>query len=477
MIDLHLHKKQGEAIRSKATELLFGGAAGPGKSHFLRISALRWCLNVPGIQVYLFRRTLPDLKANHMRGPTSFPILLEPWIDAGEVKYNAQDNEYRFTNGSSLKLAHCQYESDVEKYQGAEIHVLLIDELTHFTEYQYTFLRSRVRCIGLTVPDKYRERLPRIECASNPGSVGHAWVKRMFQPGIKDGAAWQTPATDGGMVRQYIPARLVDNPTLMRDDPAYLQRLEGLGNPELIRAMREGDWDIVAGQAFECLRRDLHSFKPFAIPAHWTRFRAFDWGSSKPFSVGWYAVSDGSDVRFPRGALLRYREWYGWNGSPDQGARMESVEVADGIKARETADEKISHGIADPAIFNKHDGPSIAEKMGARGVIWIRGDNDRHLGYVELRGRLRGEDDRPLLFISEACTQFWRTMPDLVMDAHDPEDIDTTQEDHIADEVRYACMSRPWVNRKADSGKGPADRWHTAFDKARGGGSNDWKTT
>src|SRR3990167_5018913 len=287
---LTLQPKQGVAFQTEATEVLYGGAAGGGKSYLLRASAIRWCAEVPGIQVYMFRRTLPDLRDNHLRGPTSFHAMLAPYTENGAVKYRAVENEFEFWNGAVLHLCYCDSENDVEKYRGAEIHVLIPDELTHFSEYQYRFLRSRVRIAGLKVPPKYVKRLPRIEAASNPGSIGHAWVKRTFISPKPAHEIWRTQAEEGGMLRQFIPARLADNPYLTRDDPQYADRLRGLGADNLVRAMLEGDWNLIAGQAYEKLRLDTHCLEPFVIPAHWGRYRSVDWGSTHPFSVGWWAV-------------------------------------------------------------------------------------------------------------------------------------------------------------------------------------------
>src|SRR3990167_3510421 len=162
---LKLEPKQTLAFTTEATEVLYGGAAGGGKSYLLRASAIRWCAEIAGIQVYLFRRTLPDLRDNHLRGPTSFHVLLSEHLSSGHVKYRSVENEFEFWNGSILHLCYCDSENDVEKYRGAEIHVLLMDELVHFSDYQYRFLRSRVRIAGLKVPPQYKTRLPRIESA------------------------------------------------------------------------------------------------------------------------------------------------------------------------------------------------------------------------------------------------------------------------------------------------------------------------
>ena len=449
---IQLEPKQGMAFLTEATEVLYGGAAGGGKSYLGRVSAIRWCVEVPGIQVYLFRRTLPDLRDNHLRGPTNFHVMLQVYTDGGHVKYRAVENEFEFWNGSVLHLCYCDTENDVEKYRGAEIHVLMMDELTHFTEYQYRFLRSRVRVAGLKIPEGYKKRLPRVECASNPGSIGHAWVKRTFispKPALQ---VWKTSAEEGGMLRQFIPARLADNPHLTKDDPAYADRLRGLGADSLVRAMLDGDWDIIAGAAFEKLRREVHCVEPLEPPEDWLCFGSLDWGSSKPFSFGLWTVANGNmlaDGRlYRRGAMIRFNEVYGWNGKPDEGLRKEATEVADMIKAR-IGTRRLAYIAADPSMWKVDGGPSIAETMLRRGVVLRKADHNRLTGYVEVRQRIAGDGDGPMLYATKNChAGFWRTMPDIVLDEDHPEDVDTDQEDHCYDEVRYACVSRPWAAAK-----------------------------
>jgi hypothetical protein len=477
-LEIRLEPKQGLAFNTSATEVLYGGAAGGMKSFYLRASAIRWCGEVPGIQVYFFRRTLPDLRDNHLRGPTSFQVLLDPYLQSGHVKGPSQENEFRFWNGSILHLCYCDSENDVEKYRGAEIHVLIIDELTHFSEYQYRFLRSRVRVAGLKVPEKYKDRLPRIETASNPGSIGHAWVKRTWIAPKPAFEIWRAPPEEGGMVRQFIPSKLTDNPYLTKDDPTYADRLRGLGSDSLVRAMLEGDWDIVAGQAFEKLRRDLHCIEPFVPPDDWLCFGSFDWGSSKPFSFGLWTVANGNALpdgrQYRRGAMIRYNEVYGWNGKPDEGLRREATEVADMVKAR-TGNRRLAYIAADPSMWKVDGGPSIAETMLRRGVVLRRADHNRLTGYVEVRQRINGDGDGPMLYATKNCHDgFWRTLPDLVMDEAHPEDVDTDQEDHCYDDVRYGCVSRPWMQAPVRKEKKP-DRWMKRFEEDENA-EESWKT-
>jgi hypothetical protein len=431
--DYRPQPKQQQLHSCPGNEILYGGAAGGGKSHALRMEGLIWCLRIPGLQAYLFRRTYPDLHKNHiLPALNQFPSSL--------CRYLKQERRFVFKNGSSLHMAYVQHEQDVISYQGAEIHLLLIDEATHFSAYVYEFLRARVRCT-LPVPDQYRAMIPRICCGSNPGGEGHAWVKRTWVDFVAPGQLRRASRPEGGMRRAYIPAKLGDNQILCKADPLYKDRLDGLP-PALRAAWRDGDWDVFAGQAFDNWSRDKHVIKPFRIPWNWERFRALDWGSSKPFSVGWYAVDT-------EGRIYKYREWYGCqDGMVNTGLKMDSLDVARGILEREkgTIDEgRIRYGVADPSIFNKPDGRSVAEKMALVGIKWVKANNDRINGLQELYSRLDWQSDgekRPGILFFNTCRHTIRTLPLLIHDEKRPEDVDTTQEDHAYDETRYAVMFR-----------------------------------
>lgn len=469
---VRLHPKQQVAYNSDATEILYGGAAGGGKSHLMRIAAITWCSEIPGLQVYLFRRISADLNKNHMEGPHGFRALLAGWVSCGFV--TIVEDEIRFWNGSKIFLCHCEHEKHRFKYQGAEIHVLLIDELTHFTETIYRYLRGRVRMTGITLPEKYRGSFPRILCGANPGGVGHQFVKTTFIDGATALDRYKAAKSEGGLLRQYIPARLEDNPTILEEDPEYEDRLAGLGSESLVRAMRWGDWDIIEGAFFDNWRKDRHVVRPFIIPEHWMRFRAGDWGSAKPFSFGWYAVasedfvgavnSTGQRLVIPKGALVRYREWYGVSTSadgkfvPDKGLKLNAEVVGAGVRERDGG-QLVAYGVLDPAAFSHDGGPSIAERMmrgttGTNGSTFKPADNARIAyrgamgGWDQMRSRLDGDEDgRAMLFFFETCIHAIRTIPALQHDPDRPEDLNTHMEDHAGDEVRYACMSRPYVKR------------------------------
>ena len=427
----------------------------------MRIAAIVWCSAIAGLQIYLFRRIRDDLIKNHMEGPKGFRAMLASWVSQGWC--SIVEDEIRFWNGSKIYLCHCKDEKDIYKYQGAEIHVLLVDELTHFTETMYRFLRNRVRMVGIELPKQYEGMFPRILCGANPGNIGHLWVKTTFVMSGQPMDLHMMPAGEGGMLRQYIPARLEDNPSMVEDDPGYEMRLEGLGSATLVRAMRWGDWDVIEGAFFDCWDTRRHVVRPFEIPEYWARFRSGDWGSASPFSFGWWAVvgdtHQAGNVTLPRGCLVRYREWYGTlPGKPNTGLKMHAEEVGKGIWDREQNDPEMSRGVLDPSAFREDGGPSIYERIvrGSGNKIFFQpADNARVPGrgamggWDQMRARLVGDDDgNPMVVCFSTCIDSIRTIPALQHDPARPEDLDTDMEDHAADDWRYGCMSRPWVKLK-----------------------------
>ncbi|HEY2483032.1 MAG TPA: hypothetical protein VGI30_12680, partial [Caulobacteraceae bacterium] len=311
----------------------------------------------------------------------------------------------------------------------------------------------------------------RFRATCNPGGAGHAWVKaRHIDPGpYRVVAETFTNPFDGSAARierTFIPARLSDNPALLARDPGYVARLHQSGSAQLVRAWLEGDWNTIEGAFFDRWS-SANVAPPFVLPAFWSRFRAFDWGYAAPFSVGWWAVvSDNHSVDgriLPRGALVRYREWYGRGARGREGLRLTAEEVAAGILERE-APETIRTGVADPSIFARDGGPSLGERMAMAGVHFRPADNTRVgrvgalSGWDQMRARIApAEGAAPMLYVFDTCRDFIRTVPVLRHDPLRPEDLDTEAEDHIADETRYACLSRPLIAKPPTPPAGPAD--------------------
>ncbi|MEF3697424.1 terminase large subunit domain-containing protein [Desulfolutivibrio sp.] len=436
-VDYRPQPKQALLHRVRANEILFGGAAGPGKSHALRFEGLAWCLRISGLQTYLFRRTTPELEKNHiLPSMAQFPGTLGRYVSARRA--------WEFRNGSRLFFCSCQSDRDVFRYQGTEIHLLLVDELTALTEFQYDYLRGRVRC-SLPVPENYRCRIPGVVCASNPGGVGHGFVKSRWVDFSPPCVPRRAPKNQGGMMRCHIPARLSDNAILARRDPDYVHRLDALPEP-LRSAYKDGRWDVFFGQAF-AFSRALHVVAPRPVPDEAPLYMSFDWGYGAPFSVGWWWVD-------ADGRLYRFAEWYGFTGTPGQGLRMTDPLIAQGIRDREHRMGVAARTIlrlAGPDCFAKKpdyrgggQGPSTAEEFARHGVFLAPGDPSRRLKIRQFHERLRPCGDMPpMLQVYDTCEQFLRTIPLLTADRHNVEDIDTTGEDHIYDEACHVCMARP----------------------------------
>lgn len=419
-------------------EVLFGGAAGPGKTDCLIALPLRH-IKHPGFRGLLLRRTFPNLQEIIDRCYAKYP-------EFGGV-YRSTEHRWYFPSGAIINLGHMQHEADKYNYQGKEFHFIGFDELTQFTESQYLYLFSRARS---TNPDIH----PRIRSTTNPGGIGHNWVKERFVS-----REWGKTHIDKntGLSRAFINATIEDNPTLFDNDPGYLARLESLPEVEKQR-LRHGIWDAFEGQVFPELSMSVHGCEPFDIPPEWEKYCLLDWGYAKPFSVAWYAVDYD-------GVIYRYREWYGTgkkvdNDSWDVGQRLRADEVAQGILDREK--ETVKYRIADPSIWHKRPsfrkgeslGPTIHEDFTRCGVHFLKADNDRIQGKQQVHKRLALNEDidketgevlgtNPSVQIFNTCQHFWRVMQAIVEDPKNPEDVDTKQEDHIYDEFRYMCMARP----------------------------------
>lgn len=440
---------QTEFLTRSEFEVLFGGSAGPGKTDCLVAGLTRDVMN-PRYKALLIRRTFPQLQEIIDRCWRMYPAM--------GATYRATEKRWLFPSGATIDLGHMQHEDDKYNYQGKEYHRIGLDELTQFSETQYTYLFSRLRT---TDPDIN----PQILSSTNPGGMGHYWVKERFVSITDHGRTYFDPRT--GLSRVFIPAKIEDNPTLFLNDPGYLARLEALPEIERMR-LRHGIWDAFEGQVFTELSQRLHGCEDFEIPPEWERYCVLDWGYAKPFSVGWYAVDYD-------GIVYRYREYYGCKkevlGDPqgaDVGLKMQAWEVAKEILNRENH-EKIKMRVADPSIWHPRSqgrqgealGVTIHEDFTSQGLYFLKADNDRTHGKMQVHKRMKLEQEidedggeitgeHVMLKVFNSCKGFWRTMPALQEDPRNPDDVDTDNEDHIYDEFRYMCMARPVKPKKIE---------------------------
>lgn len=438
-------------------EVFYGGARGGGKTDgsigdWLQHSA-EYGEHAIGIFV---RRKLTQLREVMARCHQLFSKI--------GAKWNEQKKTWSMPGGGRLIFVYLERDRDAEEYQGHSYTRVYIEEVTNFPSPDpINKLRATLRSAA-GVPVGMR-------LTGNPGGPGHNWVKaRYIDPApkgyevITEKFTYNDPHNEEpievSLERVFIPSRLSDNRLLMQQDPTYAVRLTESGSAALVKAWLTGDWDIVDGAFFDEWSEDRHvldtrEFERLFNP-NIRRFRAFDWGSARPFSCGWYAILDKDyyieDKLLPRNALVKYREWYGADG-PNKGIKMTADLVAMGIKDREKG-ELIRYGVADPSIGIHNGGPSIREMMAVKGIMWQLGDNKRKPGWEQLRYRLVGEGGPPMIFFCDSCQDTIRTLPVLQHDEKDVEDIDTEAEDHAADETRYAVMSRPWVPRRVPTDTG-----------------------
>lgn len=443
-------------------EALYGGAAGGGKSDSLLTEALRQ-VHIPHYRGIIFRKTFPELadlidRSQEIYRP-SHP----------RAKYNDSKHYWLFPSGAKIRFGNMQHAKDRTKYQGMHFDFIGFDELTHFTWQEYSYMMSRNR------PNGPGTRVY-IRGATNPGGVGHGWVKDRFitaaPPMTPIVGEYEVIRPDGTVIkikrsRIFVPAVLFDNPILLSNDPMYLANMAMM--PEAERdALLYGSWDSFEGQVFREWVNDsaryksrlwTHVIEPFEIPRHWRIYRGFDWGYAKPFSVGWYAVDT-------YGRVYRIAEYYGCTGTPNEGIKQDPFELAGKIREYERTHPILSNwpseeikGIADPSIFNRSSGESIADLMykHPHRLMWDTGDNTRIPGKMQYHYRL-AFDERgvPMFQVFNTCRHFIRTIPTLVYDQKHMEDIDTEQEDHIYDECRYVLMANPIAPRPNMLQKPPA---------------------
>ena len=444
-------EKQKLFLKAKTKHIGFGGARGGGKSWAVRTKAVHLSLRYPGIKLLIVRRTYPELMGNHIR-------ILRSQL-TGIAKYNDKDKLLRFSNGSTISFSYCACDKDLDRLQGVEFDIIFLDEATQLSEFQMKSITACLRGVG-AFPK-------RIYYTCNPGGQGHGYIKRIFIDRRYEEGENPEDYT-------FIQSLVTDNAALMRAQPDYIKQLQALP-PKLRDAWLYGRWDVYEGQFFEEFsdrpehyrdRRYTHVIAPFDIPADWRIFRSFDWGYNRPFSCGWWAVDHD-------GTAFRILELYGCTGTPNEGVRWTPKAVFDEIHRIETehpflAGKHIT-GIADPAIWDAETGESIAETAARCGVHFIPGDHKRIPGWLQVHYRMAFDREGfAMMYVFSNCRAFIRTMPLLLYDISKPEDLNTDGEDHVADEVRYFCMSRPIPPRtKEEDGAYRTNPLHLFLDIPR----------
>ena len=390
-MNLSVTVRQKAFLDAKETEVLYGGAAGGGKSYGQVIDALLFALTYPGSRQLLLRRSFPELERSLIRTARAL-------YPASVFTYRVGEHSGYFANGSILDFGYLFSEGDVYQYQSAEYDVIRFDELTHFTKFQYLYMISRVR--GANGYPK------QIKSSTNPGGIGHAWVKERFI----DPAPFGTPFLgEDGSRRVFLPAKIEDNRFLTEKDPDYRRRLESLPKEER-RALLHGEWNLFTGQFFSEFSYDLHTCDPFPIPPSWRRYRTLDYGLDR-LAVLWIALS-------PEGRVYVYRELCESN--------LIISAAAARIRELTPPEEEIYATLAPPDLFGRgqESGRSRAALFREEGVAFVRSSNDRLAGWMAVKELLREEaDGLPRLRIFRTCRELCRCLPMLLSDPLRPGDV------------------------------------------------------
>jgi len=461
---------QTDFLQCRLFECLFHGTRGPGKTDSLLMAFAQHVGKGHGEawRGVIFRESYPQLADVQAKSEKWFRLMF-----GNKAKFNKSKMMWEWDTGEVLMFRHMKSPSDYWNYHGHELPFIGWEELTNWaTDECY---KSMFSCCRSSTPG-----IPRmVRATTNPYGVGHNWVKDRFR---LYGEWWKTIVImdakdiDGRdePIRCSIHGHIDENKILLAADPHYKQTIiASAANPAMAEAWLHGSWEIVAGGMLEDVWDPRYNIvEPFVIPRSWKVDRSFDWGSSAPFSVGWWAQSDGTDLRFPdgrivstvKGDLFRIKEWYGWNGSANQGLRYLAVDIAKGIVERELLWEYrkgdqtfVRPGPADSSIFDVENGVSIGQDMAKpvrignimyKGIPWGRADKrpgSRKTGWEALRKMCKAawpNEGRPrenpgLFVVGRECPQFLRTVPSLPRDEKNMDDVDTDSEDHIGDETRY----------------------------------------
>ena len=427
---------QTQYLASSEREVLYGGAAGGGKSYATLADPLR-DLNNPDFSGLLVRHTTEELRELIQKSQDLYPKAIPG------IKWSERKSQWTTPRGGRLWMSYLDKDTDVMRYQGQAFNYVAFDELTQWqSPYGWNYMRSRLRSSS-------KELGLYMRATTNPGGPGHSWVKKMFiDPAPSNTPFWATDIETGETLsypkghsrageplfkRRFIPASLFDNPHLAEsgDYEAMLLSLPEHQKKQLL----EGNWDVNEGAAFPEFNRNIHVVEPFDIPDSWTKFRACDYGYGSFTGVVWLAVT-------PSEQLIVYRELYC--------SKVTATDLADMILEAEARDGTIRYGVLDSSLWhNRGDtGPSLAEQMNMKGCRWRPSDRSkgsRISGKNELHRRLQVDEytEEPRLVFFSNCTNVIAQLPSIPLDKRNPEDVDTNAEDHLYDALRYGIMTRP----------------------------------
>jgi len=408
---------QTEFLAAGELDVLYGGAAGGGKSYAMLVDPLRYCTK-SAHRALILRRSMPELRELIDKSRELYPKAFPG------CKFREVEKLWNFPSGAKIEFGFLERDADVYRYQGQAYSWIGFDEITHLpTEFGWNYLASRLRTTDSTI-------VPYLRCTANPGGVGAHWVKKRYVDPHEPNKAFEG---SDGLSRKFIPARLMDNPYLAVDG-RYEQMLKAL--PAVQRKqLLEGNWDITEGAAFTEFDPDVHIIPPFQIPIGWERVKGIDYGYASESACIWAAI-DSSD-----GTLIIYRELYQKN--------LTGVDLAQLITQMEVQDPFSVGGVLDTSAWNRTGttGPTVGETLVRAGHKLRRADKNRIQGKIQIHEYLKVQQSgRPRIQIFNTCPNLIRELQSIPLDRSNPEDVDTHAQDHAYDALRYLIMSRPKVN-------------------------------